>query len=61
MALTPMLNFSNGIGLKISGPDGHKNCKEFVQESPAITKRREELQTRLDRLNAARLELLEVA
>lgn len=45
-------------GLKISGPDGMQICKDFLQEPPNISARREELQKKLDRLNTARMELM---
>jgi hypothetical protein len=45
-------------GLKISGPDGIKICKDLLQEPPNISARREELQKKLDRLNTARMELM---
>lgn len=47
-------------GLKISGPDGIKICKDLLQEPPNISTRREELQKKLSRLRAARMELMTV-
>jgi hypothetical protein len=45
-------------GLGVSGPDGHRICKELVQEHPNVSARREELRKKLERLNTASQELV---
>jgi hypothetical protein len=47
-------------GLKITGPNAFGIARDFVREPPNISARREELQKKLDRLNTARTELLQV-
>jgi hypothetical protein len=47
-------------GLGLSGKNGFNIAREFVQEPPNVSARREELQKKLDRLNTARNELLHV-
>lgn len=45
-------------GLGINGPDCHRICREFSQESPSVAGRREELMKKLERLEIASKELL---
>jgi len=47
-------------GLGLSGQNGFKIARELIQEPHNIYARREELQKKLDRLNTARNELLQV-
>lgn len=47
-------------GLGIAGPDGFQRCKEFLQESPHVMSRREELQKRYERLESAKKELMDL-
>ncbi|KAI0782967.1 P-loop containing nucleoside triphosphate hydrolase protein [Abortiporus biennis] len=47
-------------GLGITGPDGYQRCKDFLQEPPNVVARRDELQKKLDRLEAAKKELLDL-
>jgi len=47
-------------GLGLSGPDGHRICKELARESPQVAYRREELQKKLERLKVASNELAHV-
>lgn len=48
------------VGLQIHGPDGKNICKEFARESPQDAGRREELNKKLERLQNASRELLNV-
>ncbi|KAF5354814.1 hypothetical protein D9756_005633 [Leucocoprinus leucothites] len=48
----------NGLGL--NSLDAHRICKEFAQESSAISNRREELTKKLQRLEEASQQLLQV-
>ncbi|KAI0077225.1 hypothetical protein K474DRAFT_1596469 [Panus rudis PR-1116 ss-1] len=45
-------------GLGITGPDGFKHAREYLQEPPNIVSRREELQKKRERLISAQQELL---
>jgi len=47
-------------GLGINGPNAFRIAHELIQEPPNISARREELQKKMDRLNTARTELLQV-
>ncbi|KAI0048161.1 hypothetical protein FA95DRAFT_1118899 [Auriscalpium vulgare] len=47
-------------GLMITGPDGMAICQDYVQEQPHISAKREDYQRKLDRLTAARSELLQL-
>ncbi|THG92532.1 hypothetical protein EW026_g8396 [Hermanssonia centrifuga] len=47
-------------GLGVTGPDGHQRCKEFLQEPPHLVTRRDELQKKLERLDSAKKELLDL-
>ncbi|KAL0958272.1 hypothetical protein HGRIS_000424 [Hohenbuehelia grisea] len=46
-------------GLGITGPNGQRICQELVEERPEVAEQRKELRKKLERLNAARRELLE--
>lgn len=48
----------NGLGL--NSLDAHRICKEFAQENPAVANRREELTKKLQRLEEASQQLLQV-
>ncbi|KAI0764302.1 P-loop containing nucleoside triphosphate hydrolase protein [Trametes elegans] len=48
------------VGLGIGGVDGHKHCKEYIQEPRHISERREELLKKRERLETARHKLNEV-
>lgn len=48
----------NGLGL--NSIDAHQICKEFAQESPSIASKREELAKKLERLEEASKQLLQV-
>ncbi|PCH35504.1 hypothetical protein WOLCODRAFT_145834 [Wolfiporia cocos MD-104 SS10] len=47
-------------GLGISGEDGPRRCKEFLQEPQHVVTRRQELQKRWERLDTAKKELMEL-
>ncbi|THH15705.1 hypothetical protein EUX98_g9424 [Antrodiella citrinella] len=47
-------------GLGITGAEGFQRCKDFLQEPPSIVARREELQKKVERLQTAKKELLDV-
>jgi hypothetical protein len=47
-------------GLGITGESAFKIARDLVREPSNISARREELQKKLDRLNTARAELLQV-
>lgn len=47
-------------GLGITGADGPRRCKDFLQEPPSIVKRRQELQKRWERLDTAKRELMDL-
>jgi hypothetical protein len=47
-------------GLGLSGENGWQIARDLVQEPANVSARREELQKKLDRLNTARTELLQV-
>jgi len=47
-------------GLGLSGQNGFKIACELIQKPHHISARREQLQKKLDRLNAARNELLHI-
>ena len=47
-------------GLGITGPDGQRRCREFLQEPPNIVTRRQELQKRWERLDTAKKELMDI-
>ncbi|KAH9915501.1 P-loop containing nucleoside triphosphate hydrolase protein [Fomitopsis serialis] len=47
-------------GLGITGPDGPRRCKEFLQEPPNVVTRRQELQKRWERLDTAKKELMDI-
>ncbi|KAF8419805.1 P-loop containing nucleoside triphosphate hydrolase protein [Boletus edulis BED1] len=44
-------------GLQITGPDGYSRCKSIVEEFSTIASTRQELQKKMERLQAARQEL----
>jgi len=44
-------------GLQITGPDGYSRCKNIVEEFSTIASTRQELQKKMERLQAARQEL----
>ena len=44
-------------GLHITGPDGYTRCKGMVEELSTIASARQELQKKMERLQAARQEL----
>lgn len=44
-------------GLEITGPDGFKRSKQFLQEPPDVQSQREDLLKRLERLRLAKREL----
>ena len=46
-------------GLQLTGIDAHERCAAMLQESPAVATRRSELTRRLERLRAAKLELMQ--
>ena len=48
------------VGLGVTGPDGHRRCKEYLQEPPQVIAQRERLQEKLRRLEAAKKELLDI-
>lgn len=48
----------NGLGL--NSVDAHRICKEFAQESFSVASKREELARKLQRLEEASLQLLQV-
>lgn len=47
-------------GILAGGVDASQRCKELIQESPAVSSRREELQKKHDRLEVAKQELMEL-
>ncbi|KAH8088967.1 P-loop containing nucleoside triphosphate hydrolase protein [Cristinia sonorae] len=47
-------------GLGITGSEGFQRCKDFLQEPPTLVARREELQKKVERLQTAKKELLDV-
>jgi len=47
-------------GLSITGANGFQPCKDFLQEPPSVVARREELQKKVERLQTAKKELLDV-
>ncbi|CAE7058326.1 unnamed protein product [Rhizoctonia solani] len=47
-------------GLKISSPDAHDRCAKWMAESQSVVRKRAELTDRKERLDAARMELMEV-
>ncbi|OBZ65815.1 Interferon-induced GTP-binding protein Mx [Grifola frondosa] len=47
-------------GLGIGGADAHLRCAEYLKEPGAISKRREELQKKRERLHTAKRQLLEL-
>ncbi|TCD65552.1 hypothetical protein EIP91_002516 [Steccherinum ochraceum] len=47
-------------GLGITGAQGFQKCKDFLQEPPNLVARREELQKKVERLQTAKRELLDV-
>ncbi|KAH9833436.1 P-loop containing nucleoside triphosphate hydrolase protein [Rhodofomes roseus] len=47
-------------GLGITGPDGQRRCKDFLQEPPNVVTRRQELQKRWERLDTAKKELMDI-
>jgi hypothetical protein len=44
-------------GLQITGPDGYSRCKSMVEELSNIASTRQEIQKKMERLQAARQEL----
>jgi hypothetical protein len=48
-------------GLKIQGDNGKEICREFARESPQDAGRREELHKKLERLQNASRELLNIS
>jgi hypothetical protein len=44
-------------GLQITGPDGYARCQKMLQELSSIASRRQDVQKKLERLQAARQEL----
>lgn len=48
-------------GLGLNSLDAHRICKEFAQESPNVSNRREELVKKLQRLDEASQQLLHVS
>ncbi|KIJ13505.1 hypothetical protein PAXINDRAFT_81017 [Paxillus involutus ATCC 200175] len=44
-------------GLQITGPDGYKRCQNMLQELTSVASRRQDVQKKLERLQAARQEL----
>jgi hypothetical protein len=46
--------------LGLHGPDGHRKCKEWAQESPQIADRRMDLDKKIERLETASLQLMNV-
>lgn len=47
-------------GLGIVGAEGRQKCREYLQESPGMMSRREELVKKRDRLLTARQELIDL-
>ena len=47
-------------GLGVTGPEGPRRCKEYLQEPANVVAQRERLQEKLRRLEAAKRELLEI-
>lgn len=47
-------------GLGVTGPDGQRRCREFLQEPPNVVTRRQELQKRWERLDTAKKELMDI-
>jgi hypothetical protein len=54
------LNSALTAGLGITGPGSLEKAKEYLQEPPEITTRRESLMRRRERLLSARRELLSI-
>ncbi|KIY48836.1 hypothetical protein FISHEDRAFT_42554 [Fistulina hepatica ATCC 64428] len=48
-------------GLSVQGPEAQRVCEELSQESPQVSWKREELSKRLERLNTANEELLNLS
>ncbi|KAL4066183.1 P-loop containing nucleoside triphosphate hydrolase protein [Scleroderma citrinum] len=48
-------------GLQLTGPDAHDRCALMLQESPAIAAKRTEITRRLERLQAAKLDILQLS
>ncbi|KIK81251.1 hypothetical protein PAXRUDRAFT_832978 [Paxillus rubicundulus Ve08.2h10] len=44
-------------GLQITGPDGYSRCQNMLQELSSVASRRQDMQKKLERLQAARQEL----
>lgn len=47
-------------GLGVTGVDGPRRCKDFLQEPPTVVATRERLQERVRRLEAAKKELMDM-
>lgn len=48
-------------GLQLTGPDAHERCALMLQEPPAIATKRQEITRKLERLQAAKVELLQLS
>ena len=47
-------------GLGVTGPEGHRRCKEYLQEPPQTVQQRERLMDKLRRLETAKKELMDI-
>lgn len=58
-----VLGLQNGIdralqeGLQITGPEGYNRCKSMLEEQISVVTARQEIQEKMQRLQAAREEL----
>ena len=48
-------------GLQLTGPDAHERCALMLQEHPAVATKRHDIMMKLERLQAAKLELLQLS
>lgn len=46
--------------LGTNGPQSQKNCAEYAQESPQIADRRQDVMKKLERLQGAMVELMDI-
>ena len=44
-------------GLQITGLDGYNHCKSLIEEASSVASTRQEIQKKMERLQAARQEL----
>lgn len=47
--------------LQLTGPDAHERCALMLQEHPAVATKRQDIMRKLERLEAAKRELLQLS